>query len=351
MSEILSMQNVSVHFPVKGGLPFFNRGVIQAVSDVSLTIGHGETFGIVGESGCGKTTLANAMIGMVKPTSGQVLFNGADLNALAREEFKRTRRQMQMIFQDPYSSLNPRFNVYQIISEPMLIRGEDSEEAMVARVVELLEMVGLSAEDLYRHPSDFSGGQRQRIGIARAISLNPSFLVCDEPVSALDVSIHAQILNLLVEIQEKLKLTYVFISHNLADVKNLCDRMAVMYLGKVMESGDSDAIFKNPKHPYTQALLAAVLDTSFDEKRKQVILQGDIPSPINPPLGCRFWQRCPQAMEGCKTVPPSLIEVEEDHHVACHLVNGFPDVDLPKGYDQILAKQESKGYGHGRAGA
>ena len=340
MSEILELKNVSVHFPVKGGLPFFSRGMIQAVSDVSLTIKHGETFGVVGESGCGKTTLANAMIGMVKPTAGQVLFKGVDLNGLPRDEFKKMRRQMQMIFQDPYSSLNPRFNVYQIVSEPMFIRGEDSEEEMKARVVELLELVGLSAEDLYRHPSDFSGGQRQRIGIARAISLNPSFLVCDVPVSALDVSIHAQILNLLVELQERLNLTYVFISHNLADVKKMCDRMAVMYLGKIVESGDSDKIFRQPLHPYTQALLAAVLDTSFDERRDQIVLQGDIPSPINPPAGCRFWQRCPKAMEGCKTVPPELIEVEEDHFAACHLVNGFPDVELPAGCDEPVDKED-----------
>ena len=342
MREILTMKNVSVHFPVKGGLPFLKRGVIQAVSDVSLTVQHGETFGIVGESGCGKTTLANAMIGMVKPTSGEVFFNGTDLNKLSRDEFKKTRRQMQMIFQDPFSSLNPRFNVYQIVSEPMFIRGEDDEEAMVQRVVELLELVGLSAEDLYRYPSDFSGGQRQRLGIARSISLNPSFLVCDEPVSALDVSIHAQILNLLVEIQERMKLTYVFISHNLADVKNICDRMAVMYLGKIMESGDSDKIFKRPLHPYTQALLGAVLDTNFDEKRERIILQGDIPSPINPPKGCRFWQRCPQAMQGCKTVPPEHLEVEADHFVACHLVHGFPKVELPPGYDEPLAGSQAK---------
>lgn len=333
MRDILSMKNLSVHFPVKGGLPFVKRGVIQAVSDVSLAIKHGETFGIVGESGCGKTTLANAMIGMVRPTSGEVLFNGMDLYKLSREDFKKTRRQMQMIFQDPFSSLNPRFNVYQIVSEPMFIRGEDDEETMTDRVVELLELVGLSSEDLYRYPSDFSGGQRQRLGIARSISLNPSFLVCDEPVSALDVSIHAQILNLLVKIQEQMKLTYVFISHNLADVKNICDNMAVMYLGKIMESGNSDTIFKRPLHPYTQALLAAVLDTTFDEKREQIILQGDIPSPINPPVGCRFWQRCPKAMQGCKTIPPEHLQVEEGHYVACHLVNGFPDVRLPDRYD------------------
>jgi oligopeptide transport system ATP-binding protein len=341
MNDILSVRNLSVHFPVKGGLPFVKKGVIQAVSDVSLTIQRGETFGVVGESGCGKTTLANAMIGMVRPTSGEVLFEGKDLFKLSRDEFKQTRRQMQMIFQDPFSSLNPRFNVYQIVSEPMFIRGEDDEEAMKNRVVELLELVGLSSEDLYRYPSDFSGGQRQRLGIARSISLNPSFLICDEPVSALDVSIHAQILNLLVQIQEKMKLTYVFISHNLADVKNICDSMAVMYLGKIMESGNSDAIFKKPLHPYTQALLAAVLDTTFDERREQIILKGDIPSPINPPAGCRFWQRCPKAMHGCKTVPPEHLEVENEHYVACHLVNGFPDVSLPQNYDAPIESLSS----------
>jgi oligopeptide transport system ATP-binding protein len=336
----MTLQNVSVHFPVRGALPFLRKGEIQAVSDVSLSIHRGEIFGIVGESGCGKTTLASAMVGMIKPTAGQVLFEGVDLNRLPRDEFKKMRRRMQMIFQDPFSSLNPRFNVYQIVSEPMLIRGEDDEETMKARVVELLELVGLSSQDLYRYPSDFSGGQRQRLGIARAISLNPSFLVCDEPVSALDVSIHAQILNLLLELQEKLNLTYVFISHNLADVKKMCDRLAVMYLGKVMEAGNSDKIFANPMHPYTQALIAAILDIDFSEEREIIVLPGDTPSPINPPSGCRFWQRCPKAMRGCREVPPEYVEVEPDHFVACHLVNGFPDQELPEGYDQSMVPRE-----------
>lgn len=335
---ILTLEGVSVHFPVRGAIPFIKKGEIQAVSDVSLSIKRGETFGIVGESGCGKTTLANAMIGMVKPTSGNVIFAGKNLNELPRDEFKQTRREMQMIFQDPFSSLNPRFNVYQIISEPMFIRGEDDEETMRERVVELLELVGLSAEDLYRHPSDFSGGQRQRLGIARSIILNPSFLICDEPVSALDVSIHAQILNLLIMIQEKMKLTYVFISHNLADVKSMCDSLAVMYLGKIMETGESDKIFARPLHPYTQALLDAVLDINFRRDREQAILEGDIPSPINPPRGCRFWQRCPKAMVGCETVPPVLCEVEEGHSVACHFVNGFPAGELPENYLKPIAK-------------
>lgn len=340
MTEIMTLQNVSVHFPVRGALPFLRKGEIQAVSDVSLSIHRGEIFGIVGESGCGKTTLASAMVGMIKPTAGQVLFEGVDLNRLPRDEFKKMRRRMQMIFQDPFSSLNPRFNVYQIVSEPMLIRGEDDEETMKARVVELLELVGLSSQDLYRYPSDFSGGQRQRLGIARAISLNPSFLVCDEPVSALDVSIHAQILNLLLELQEKLNLTYVFISHNLADVKKMCDHLAVMYLGKVMEAGNSDKIFANPMHPYTQALIAAILDIDFSEEREIIVLPGDTPSPINPPSGCRFWQRCPKAMRGCREVPPEYVEVEPDHFVACHLVNGFPDQELPEGYDQPMGPRE-----------
>ncbi len=337
---ILTMRNVSVNFPVKGGLPFLKKGIIQAVTDVSLKIKRGETFGIVGESGCGKTTLANAMIGMVKPTSGEVIFNGKNLYKIKRDDFKKTRRHMQMIFQDPFSSLNPRFNVYQIISEPMFIRGEDDEETMKERVVELLKLVGLSPNDLYRYPSDFSGGQRQRLGIARSIILNPEFLVCDEPVSALDVSVHAQILNLLTDIQKQMKLSYVFISHNLAVVKNVCDSMIVMYLGKIMESGNSETIFKNPLHPYTHALLAAVLDTTIRKDRKQVILKGDIPSPINPPKGCRFWQRCPYAMEGCKTIPPENIEVEKAHVVACHHVNGFPEIELPKDYKNKVNMEE-----------
>lgn len=324
-NPIMVIENLSVDFPVKNPLPFQKKRKIQAVTDVSLEIQSGETFGIVGESGCGKSTLANAMIGMVKPTGGKVIFKGKNLFELSRNDFKETRRDMQMIFQDPYSSLNPRFNVYQIISEPMYIRGGATESEMKARVIDLLKMVGLSDKDLYRHPSDFSGGQRQRIGIARAIILNPDFLICDEPVSALDVSVHAQILNLLMELQDQLKMTYVFISHNLAVVKNLCDRMVVMYLGRVMESGSTKAIYKNPRHPYTHALLSAVLDVDIDNQKERVILEGDIPSPIDPPAGCRFYQRCPFAMQGCKHISAPLVEIEPDHFVSCHKVNGFPE--------------------------
>lgn len=332
---ILEMKDVSVDFPVKGGLPFAKKKFVQAVSGVSLAIVKGETFGIVGESGCGKSTLANAMVGLVRPTKGKVLFKNKDLFSLPRKEFKETRRDMQMIFQDPFSSLNPRFNVYQLISEPMFIR-KAKESEMKARVIELLELVGLSEEDMYRYPSDFSGGQRQRIGIARAITLDPDFLICDEPVSALDVSVHAQILNLLMDIQKKLGITYVFISHNLAVVKNICDQVIVMYLGKVMESGTAKALYRNPLHPYTKALMSAVLDVDLDKKRERIVLDGDIPSPIDPPVGCRFYQRCPFAMEGCKVKEPELTLIEADHKIACHLITGFTEEEKSIGYAKKL---------------
>jgi len=335
-APLLEMENVSVDFPVKGAYAFSRRRWIQAVTDVSLQISAGETFGVVGESGCGKSTLANAMIGMVRPTAGTVRFQGDDLFSLRPRAFREARRNMQMIFQDPFSSLNPRFSVYEIIREPLYIRGGSSESAMKARVLELLKLVGLDEDDLYRYPSDFSGGQRQRIGIARAIILNPVFLVCDEPVSALDVSVHAQILNLLMEIQQSLNLTYLFISHNLAVVKNICQNMVVMYLGKVMESGASEAIFRHPRHPYTQALLSAVLDIDVDRSRERVLLQGDTPSPIDPPIGCRFWQRCPAAMRGCERIPAELIAVEPAHHMACHLVSGFSAEQVAAGLDQPI---------------
>ena len=315
---IIQTENLSVHFPVKGSNPF-NRKYVKAVSGVSLEIRRGETFGLVGESGCGKSTFANALLGMLKPTEGKVIFEGQDLNALKGKPFKELRRNMQMIFQDPFSSLNPRFNLLEIIGEPMVIRGGYTPQEIEDRVVQMLELVGLSRADLYRYPSDFSGGQRQRIGIARAIILNPSFLVCDEPVSALDVSVHAQILNLLDDIQKRSGVTYLFISHNLAVVKSICDHMAVMYLGKVMECGDTRKIYENTLHPYTKALLSAVLDIDVDNPRERIILQGDIPSPISPPAGCRFCQRCPNARAECFTVEPKLVEIEPDHKIACLL--------------------------------
>ena len=331
---IIRVDNLSVNFPIKGDKLFGRKKLVQAVTDVSLEIKKGETFGIVGESGCGKSTLANTLIGIVEPTKGKIYFKDNDLYSLNRNEFKEVRREMQMIFQDPFSSLNPRFDVYEIISEPIRIRGGMTSDQIEKRVIELLELVGLSKDDLHRYPTAFSGGQKQRIGIARAISLNPDFLIADEPVSALDVSVHAQILNLLIDLQEKLGITYVLISHNLAVVKNICDNLLVMYLGKTMESGNTKAIYKNPVHPYTKALLSAILDLDFT--REKTILKGDIPSPIDPPKGCRFWQRCPNAMEGCKNKPAELVEVEKDHFVACHLVTGFTEEEKAQGLDKPI---------------
>ncbi len=315
---LVEIQDLDVFFPVKGGLSF-KKHYVQAVSDMSLQIFEGETLGLVGESGCGKTTLANTVLGMIEPTKGKVFFKGNDLYALKGKEFKALRRDMQMIFQDPFSSLNPRFDILEIIGEPMRIRGGFTDEEIEKRVVELLKMVGLSESDLHRHPSDFSGGQRQRIGIARAIILNPDFLVCDEPVSALDVSVHAQILNLLLKLQKEIGMTYLFISHNLAVVKTVCDRVAVMYLGKMMEYGQTDKIFENTLHPYTKALLDAVLDVDVDNKKERHVLKGEIPSPIDPPPGCRFCKRCSRATDICSQVTPKLKEIEPGHYVACHL--------------------------------
>jgi len=320
---LVKVENLKVHFPVKGGLPFAKKKYVKAVDGVSIEIHAGETFGLVGESGCGKSTLGNAILGMQKPTEGKIYFKDKDLNGLPAKEFKDLRRGMQMIFQDPFSSLNPRFDVYHIIAEPMQIRGGMTEEEIRARVSELLHLVGLSDEDMPRYPSDFSGGQRQRIGIARAIALNPEFLVCDEPVSALDVSVHAQILNLLMDLQKELGITYLFISHNLAVVKDICSHVAVMYLGSMMETGDTQKIFQRPMHPYTRSLLSAVLTVDVDNAPQRIILEGDIPSPINTPPGCPFSTRCPYAREECKQSKPELKELEEGHFVACH----FPMTD------------------------
>ncbi len=315
---LVRVEDVSVHFPVRGGLPFGKKKQVKAVDHISLCIPKRETFGLVGESGCGKSTLANAILGMVRPTGGKIFFRGEELTALSPKELRRARREMQMIFQDPFSSLNPRFDVYQLISEPMLIRGGCSREDMEKRVIELLYLVGLTEDDLHRYPSDFSGGQRQRIGIARAISLHPEFLVCDEPVSALDVSVHAQILELLMDLQEKLGITYLFISHNLAVVKDICPSVAVMFLGHIMETGDTKTIFNNPLHPYTQSLLSAVLDLDVDSTKKRIILKGEVPSPIDVPSGCPFCTRCPKAGERCRQERPKSVLAEPGHFVACH---------------------------------
>ncbi|MGE5653889.1 MAG: ABC transporter ATP-binding protein [Bacillota bacterium] len=315
---LLDVRHLSVDFPVRGSSLFAKKQIISAVSDASFDIKKGETFGLVGESGCGKTTLANAILGLVEIRGGSVIFRGKELNKLAKSEFLEQRRSMQMIFQDPYSSLNPRFDAFRIIAEPLVIRGGFSREETRDRVVRLLELIGLSKDDMHRYPSAFSGGQKQRLGIARAIALHPELLICDEPVSALDVSVHAQILNLLTDLQHELNLTYLFISHNLAVVKRICSTLAVMYLGKIVEYGQTEAIFRNPLHPYTRALISAVLDIDIARPWGRIILKGETPSPINPPVGCRFAQRCYESGQHCACTPVELVEVEPNHSVVCH---------------------------------
>ncbi len=314
---MVETSGLCVNFPVKRETLFSRRRYLQAVTDVSLTLYRGETFGLVGESGCGKSTFANVTLGLLKPSGGRVLFDGQDLSQMPKEQLGKMRRRMQKIFQDPGSSLNPRFRVFDLIAEPLVIRGGYTRERQKELVVEMLKSVGLSEADLYRYPSDFSGGQKQRIAIARALILQPEYLVCDEPVSALDVSVHAQILNLLLDMQKKLGITYLFISHNLAVVKKLCDRVAIMYLGKVVEYGDAGKIFANPLHPYTKALMSAVLSIDAGPGQRRIILKGDVSSPIAPPEGCRFCKRCPSAREGCETQLCELSEAEPDHFVAC----------------------------------
>ena len=315
--ELIKVENLTINFPVK--MPLFSpKKYVHAVSDVSLSIKKGETFGVVGESGCGKTTLSHAILGMIRPTAGNVYFDNKNINEISKKEFLEVRKEMQMVFQDPFSSLNPRFDVFNIVAEPMIIRGSYSKEEINNRVLELLSYVGLSQKDLYRYPSEFSGGQRQRLGIARAIALNPAFIVCDEPVSALDVSVHSQILNLLMDLQKEFNLTYLFISHNLAVVKHMCDTIVVMYLGKVVEIGSSDVLFNNPLHPYTKALLSAVMDVDIDNKNSRIMLKGEIPSPIDPPEGCRFSTRCREAKPDCGKNKTCLKEIEKGHYVACH---------------------------------
>ncbi len=318
---LLKTHELQVHFPILRGIVFRRQvGAVVAVDGVNLEIYKGETFGLVGESGCGKTTLGRAVLQLTRPTSGAVLFKGRDLTKVSPQELRQTRREMQMIFQDPYASLNPRMSVGAILAEPIRVHGlRPNGPAIRQRVRELLELVGLSPEFTTRYPHEFSGGQRQRIGIARALAVEPSFLVCDEPVSALDVSIQAQIINLLEELQEKLNLTYLFIAHGLDLVKHISDRVAVMYLGKIVELSESEKIHLSPLHPYTQSLISAVPipDPEIERKRKRIILEGDVPSPVDPPAGCRFHTRCPIAVEKCTLKEPPFEEHEAGHFVAC----------------------------------
>ncbi|RLD14781.1 MAG: peptide ABC transporter substrate-binding protein [Caldiserica bacterium] len=318
---LVKVKDLKKHFPIRGGVFGGIVAWVKAVDDISFDIYKGETLGLVGESGSGKTTAGKTILQLYKPTAGEVYFEGRLINNIKGEDLRKLRRNMQIIFQDPYGSLNPRMPISEIIGEPLLVHGlVKSKKEMLNRVVEVMELVGLRPEYLNRYPHEFSGGQRQRIGIARAIVLNPKFVVCDEPVSALDVSIQSQVINLLNDLQEKLKLTYLFIAHDLAVIRHMCDRVVVMYLGNVMEIAENQELFENPLHPYTQALLSAVPVPDPEVKKERIILKGDIPSPINPPSGCVFHTRCPIAMPICKEVKPELREVKPGHFVACHAV-------------------------------
>jgi len=326
MSEpILSGRGLKKHFPVRGG--FFGRasGTLRAVDGVDVEVMPGETLGIVGESGCGKSTLGRVALGLLPPTSGEVRFEGRDINRMGRSARKTLRGDMQIVFQDPVGSLDPRMTVRQIVTEGLLIHDVSSRREREQRVVEMLGRVGLDSTCLDRYPHECSGGQRQRIGIARALVLRPRFLVADEPVSALDVSVQSQVLNLLVDLKNEMSLTYLFIAHNLAVVGYISDRVAVMYLGKVVERAPSVSLYERPLHPYTMALLSAVPQARASGRRKLIVLQGDVPSPVDPPSGCRFRTRCPIAQQVCADVEPPLVEHAPGHLAACH----FPGEPMP----------------------
>jgi oligopeptide transport system ATP-binding protein len=317
--KLIKVENLVKHFPIKGGVFRTTIGHVRAVDGVSFDLRRGETFGLVGESGCGKTTTGRLLLRLLEPTSGSVEFDGKRLYELGRRELRPLRRDLQIIFQDPFASLNPRMTVGDIIGETFAIHHINGQTSTSEKVAELLRLVGLEPEHMRRYPHQFSGGQRQRIGVARAIALNPKVIVCDEPVSALDVSIQAQIINLLEDLQDRLDLSYLFIAHDLSVVKHIADRVAVMYLGKIVELAPTIELFDNPLHPYTEGLLSAVPVPDPTLNRDRVIIAGDVPSPSNPPPGCRFHTRCPIAKDICKQVEPILEEKAPGHTVACHL--------------------------------
>ena len=316
---VLEVERLKKHFPVRKGLLRRTVGHVYAVDDVSFTIGEAETVGLVGESGCGKTTVGRAILRLIEPTAGAIRLDGHDITHLAKADLRPYRQAMQIIFQDPYSSLNPRMRAGDIVGEPLKVHGTSSRKVRRERVAELFQRVGLRTAQMDNFPHQFSGGQRQRIGVARALALSPKLIIGDEPVSALDVSIQAQVINLLTDLQKELKLSYLFISHNLAVVEHISHRIAVMYLGRIVEYTDKATLFTRPLHPYTEALLAAVPVPDPAIKRVKRVVQGDVPSPMQPPPGCHFHPRCPYAVARCKTEPPVLREVEPGHQVACHL--------------------------------
>ena len=316
---LLEVQKVKKEFVTSKSLTGKPLKIVHAVDSVDLTIYEGETIGVVGESGCGKSTLGRCILQLIRPTAGNVLYRGEDITKLNKEQMRQMRRKMQLIFQDPYASLNPRMTVLELIMAPLEAFGIGTMEERVQRVKEIMELVGMPENMMNRYPHEFSGGQRQRIVIARALVLNPEFVVCDEPVSALDVSVRAQVLNLIQELKKKKHLTYMFISHDLSVVKYISDRIAVMYLGRVVEIAEKNELYNNPQHPYTKALLSAIPIPDVDNKMKREILTGDVPSPLNPPSGCYFHTRCKYATERCKTECPALHDVGNGHMVACHL--------------------------------
>ena len=315
---LLDVNKLQVYFPIKRGLMKKTVGYVHAVEEISFSVGRREVFALVGESGCGKSTTGRAILRLIEPTGGEVLFEGENLGALTEEQMRQKRRDMQLIFQNPYSSLNPRMNVWKLLSEPLKVHGLGTDEEIRGRVMEMLERIGMTEDQLERYPHQFSGGQKQRISIARALITHPSFVVADEPVSALDVSIQAQILNLMMELQQEMELSLLFISHDLNVVRHISNRVGVMYLGSLMEVGETEEVYRHPAHPYTRALLSAVPSHDPLNKSKHIVLEGDVPNPASPPSGCPFHTRCPACSAECKKQKPELREVSPGHLAACH---------------------------------